>query len=172
MAGLLDRFLNGTGTDPLNQAGGLEGYLNQFNVNQRYMPWMQAGNQFNVQSGATGGGGLLNGTNPYEMATPAPTAAPQAAQASNTPYKIKETDGRVRIAINPFTELDGQQRAFMDNYWNGMSSPVGKGNNTGAIYTYEVPEHLFNQAATSPKNATEVGYLNNELMRLLGYGGK
>lgn len=82
MAGLLDRFLNGTGTDPINQAGGLEGYLNQFNVNTRYMPWMQAGNQFNVPSTNTGDGGLLNGTNPYEITQPTPQPQPQTQEAT------------------------------------------------------------------------------------------
>jgi len=81
MTGLLDRFLNGTGTDPLNQAGGLEGYLNQFNVNQRYMPWMQAGNQFDVTSTATGNGGLLDGKlNPYEVQPAAPTQQQPASK--------------------------------------------------------------------------------------------
>lgn len=85
MSGILARYLSGIGTDPLNQQGGMEGYLSQFNVNPYYQQFLQNGNQ-----------GLLaqqpqytqGGQNPYYQAEQQPQAAPAKPAAPVGPVTI------------------------------------------------------------------------------------
>lgn len=179
MAGILDRFLNGSGTDPINQAGGLEGYLNQFSVNPYWMPYLQAGNQFNVTSTATGTGGLLDGkTNPYEIAQPAkPTQ-----QAPTNPADNYRNLGDVKISnvlpgadtshnyqsieIDPASMTFAQRKAMEGFLIGDGTTNVRMPGSTATRQrmTYAFPMDVYTQFASSKENAKTPDYLQQQLI--------
>lgn len=166
--GILSRYLSGTGTDPLGQQGGMEGYLSQYNVNPYWQQFLQNGNQ-----------GLLAGSeqpttqgnqNPYYQGDNIYGAGqeqqqPAAPAPTSTPYQLKEGENTVGIEINPFSMYSPQERQFMNNYWTGDTGPAAR-QAPGAAYKYQIPADIFNKVANSGSASLE-----KSLLEALGYKG-
>jgi hypothetical protein len=168
MTGILSRYLSGTGTDPLAQQGGMEGYLNQFNVNPYWQQYLQKGEQPSGLLGTLAQQQYTQGgQNPYaqgQNAYQTPTAP--AAESKGSPYQVTANTPMRGIEFN-MAHLNPLQQQQMKAYAYGNAS-TGK---NGMIQQYQVPAALLEEIEKSPNNGTEQDYLRNELIKRLTQTG-
>ena len=124
MTGILSRYLSGTGTDPLNQQGGMEGYLSQYNVNPFWQQYLQGGQPSGLlgtlaQQQYTQGGQnpYAQGQNTYQQQAP---AAPAATGAVTPATKIASFVGQPRIG-----QTAGDHLTVHGNARQGAGLPSG-----------------------------------------------
>lgn len=160
---LLGRYQSGSGTDPMNQAGGMEGYLSQFNVNPNWMQYLQKGgggllNAYAQQSQPEAQGGLLN--NPYSQGQNAYAAPATDAKKKSSGLTVMSGGQRMNPRRNEYSDMvlsdgrvisgsaimeqigkldtEGSHEAFFGDSWADRS-----GNNWNFTKGKSVPDALL-----------------------------
>lgn len=160
MSGILARYLSGIGTDPLNQQGGMEGFMSQYNVNPYWQQFLQNGNPglLGQQQYTQGGQNpYYQNENVYKPETPVEGAQPATPQYGGlgdlTPAmfrnglryddpNLQKVNGYQTVEFNPQT-MTYEQRKALEGYNIGQGSAIRGGYNQ----TYAIPQELYLQAA-------------------------